>query len=315
MVNENCETEGEGEQFLPSTSSISHDSVETNLQSETLPITFLIKFIKPFDGNRDELSSFIADCNKAFALANNSQKFVLLDYIQTQISGKAKAACVNRQFKTWDELKSFLKTMYQDRKHYAQLLCELTNLKQNSNENVSQFVCRVEACLKRTINSTQQQNSDSTSLKGKLEMLDEIALNRFIYFSLPHISNVLRIRELKTLNEAISVAVAEEQVQNMYFTNKFNTKYCKNCKTSTHNTIDCRNKQKNVHIVQNEHEKTNPKAYLNKVCKYCKLKGHLIDECRKRQYANKFKNASQTNTKNPNQLPVEVAALGSSERK
>lgn len=79
-----------------------------------LPITFLIRFIKPYNGSQEDLNNFISDCNKAFSLASSSQRLVLLDYVQTQISGKAKAACANRHFKSWDHMRTFLNTVYDD---------------------------------------------------------------------------------------------------------------------------------------------------------------------------------------------------------
>lgn len=248
---------------------------------EELPMTFLIKFIKKFDGNREELNSFLADCNKAFQLASVKQKLVLLDYVSTQISGKAKAACVNRSFPEWKDLKAYLKTMYADTKHKAQLLCELTTLKQAQGENLSAFTCRMEACLKRTINSLTQ-DVDSTInpkiLEGKLEMLQEIALNRFTYFTSPVTSGALRIREIKTLNEAITIAKAEEQIQQMV-TGKSQTKDSKSPNRS------------------------------GKMCAYCKKSGHLIDECRKRQYNNsKTKTVALTTKSNDSKARSEKRA-------
>lgn len=79
-----------------------------------LPITFLIRFIKPYNGSIEDLNTFISECNKAFSLASSTQRLVLLDYVQTQISGKAKAACANRHFKSWDQLRTFLSTVYDD---------------------------------------------------------------------------------------------------------------------------------------------------------------------------------------------------------
>lgn len=97
------------------------DSIENKSEttiSETympiLPITFIIKFIKPYNGSEEDFNTFISDCNKAFSLASSTQRLVLLDYVQTQISGKAKAACANRLFKSWDQLRTFLTTVYDD---------------------------------------------------------------------------------------------------------------------------------------------------------------------------------------------------------
>lgn len=74
---------------------------------DQLPITFLIKFISKFDSDREELTSFLADCKRAFDLAPEKQTAVLLEYVIAQISGKAKSACVNRTFQEWKDLKSY----------------------------------------------------------------------------------------------------------------------------------------------------------------------------------------------------------------
>lgn len=290
---------------------------------DELPITFLIKFIKKFDGDREELNSFLADCNRAFHLASTKQKQILLDYVITQISGKAKAACVNRTFAEWKDLKVYLKTMYADTKHKAQLLCELTTLKQSFTETLSQFTYRLETCLKRTINSMTQDvdlNLDPRILEGKLEMLQEIALNRFTYFTATAISNALRIREIKTLNDAITMAKAEERIQQMVTgkplvkdsknLNK-STKSCTYCKKPGHLIEECRKRQynnsKNKSI---QALSTEPKVKSDnetKTCSYCKKQGHLIKNCYKKQNNDRKNNETKKEPwtpKNSNAIPA-----------
>lgn len=135
----------------PSTSSTS-----TLPRQDKLSLSELFKFISPFDGNRDELASFLANCDAAFEIAHDSQLGILLRFVITQIQGKAKAAICNRDFKDWRELSDFLKLLYHDRKHYAQLLCELTNIQQKQNENIHQFIERVETLLKRVTTAIKQ---------------------------------------------------------------------------------------------------------------------------------------------------------------
>lgn len=269
---------------------------------EIIPISTLFKFIHPFDGNRDELTAFLTDCNHAFRLAAEPQKHLLLSFIQTQIRGKAKTACTNRTFQHWDDLKEFLKTMYQDRKHYAQIINELTGLQQNCKETIQSYSIRIESTLKRAINAVQQNCNIPNDLNGQIAMLNQIALNRIVYYSKPEISNQLRTRDLKNLNEAISYALNEEQVQNMYTYNPFKksnpslSKFCKNCKKPGHDTNSCFKKPQinNINIrSEKESQQHSPQKIFNpKFCKYCKYKGHTIEECRKRQF-NNSKNLNQ----------------------
>lgn len=300
------------------------DVSEFHETMDELPINFLIKFINKFDGNREELTSFLADCNRAFDLASEKQKSILLEYVISQISGKAKAACVNRTFHEWKDLKAYLKTMYADTKHKAQLLCELTTLKQSSEETLSNFTCRVEACLKRTINSLTSEfdlTTDSQILDGKLAMLQEIALNRFTYFTTPAISNALRIREIKTLNDAITIAKSEEQIQKMV-TNAKNPKQgrtnnvCNYCKKTGHVIGECRKRQfnnsksvKSVQSMGSEPVDSKPKPNKpSETCNYCKKKGHLLKNCYKKKHndakAAEAKSTSNTDPKNSNVRPA-----------
>lgn len=320
---------------------IIEDDLESEFEDakENLPITFLIKFIKEFDGNREQLSSYLSDCNRAFELASTGQKSILLDYTLTRITGKAKSACVNRTFTKWDELKQYLKTMYQDTKHKSQLLCELTTLKQKPGEHLSAFTARVETCLKRTINSTTQSHDKGTTadeiqtqemiLRGKLEMLQDISLNRYTYFTAPEISHALRIRDIKTLNEAIAIAKAELQIQQMVSGQQSDPKTksggkpstnsnskshsnqsadktkisCNYCKKLGHSITDCRkrayNNSKNVNMIdQIKHSNSNGK--IPQTCNYCKKPGHVIKDCYKKKNNDKKPNTNSVYSKPKN---------------
>ena len=217
-------------------------------------------------------------------------------------------------FLNWDDLKNFLKDLYQDSKHHSQLIYELINCKQAPNEPVNKFTCRIESALKRCINSTNSSTSDQIKLAGKIEMLQEIALNRLVYFSSPNISQSLRMKEPKNLNEAITSALTEERINNMCNNKRL---YCSTCKTNTHNTINCRNQKRSVNVASSTNiQKSSPNSKEIKCCKYCKKIGHNIEECRKRQFNNNRNQSGYNNHQNPNNFqknqlntPVKVALL------
>lgn len=266
----------------------SERSEQPDPQDQTVPLlsmTELFKFIPSFDGNRDDLSSFITKVGSAFSISIPNQRLILLKYVLNQISGKAGALVTNRKFENWRDLRDFLLLHYQDTKHRAQLLCELTNLQQKSNETVSIFAQRIETLLKR-LTASISQDSPNTLLDGQLFLMNEIAISRFVHFTQPKISDRLRGSKHSNLNEALTVALAEEASLRMMQptnskikVNSFEKRYCSYCKTNTHNTDKCyvQNKMKQSKILQIQTNSNSPPKFEPfKVCAYCKFKGHTI---------------------------------------
>lgn len=300
--------------------------IATSQEMETVSFNLLFKFIKSFDGNREQLSPFITNCNRAFSIALDSQKPILLDYVQSQLTGKAEAACVNRTFDTWESLSNYLKLMYADKKHQSHLLIDLINCKQQPSEIITDYVQRIETCLKRILASIQSNCQKSSELEGRLAAMHDLALQIFVLYVTPSISTILRARSVETLNDAINIALEEERVQSLIKSQprSLPNKYCKVCNTKTHNTSDCfklkknSNSNSNVHSFQNSNHnnqsnKSNDQSVNNnqfnaKFCKYCKNKGHLIDECFKRQKRNAQAQYSNSETsKNVKQVSQQLA--------
>ncbi|KAF2886324.1 hypothetical protein ILUMI_19849 [Ignelater luminosus] len=202
---------------MTSTSSADSDSSTSSTpRTSDFTIEFLCKLIpQEFSGDRYELGPFIANCNNANDLASDNQKTALLYYILSKITGRAKEQLAQQSFRNWNDLKEKLKTLYQDKKHYCQIMEDLNNCKQNLNESVSDFFQRLELLNSRALSATQQYTIDKTLLPGKLQSINEITLNRFIYHSTPQISQMLRWKDF-TLNEAYAAAVAEERALNIY---------------------------------------------------------------------------------------------------
>lgn len=272
---------------LPQTPSSSND----NQSIPNFSIEFLCKLIpKEFSGNRYELGQFLANCNNAIALASPNQHTPLLYFILSKISGRAKEQLAQQQFDNWDELKEKLKILYQDKKHYCQLMEELNNCRQNYSESVSDFFQRLEVLNSRAISAVQQYTSDHRDIPGKIQAINEITLNRFVYHSHPSISQMLRWKDFDSLNSAYTAAIAEERALNIQ---KPKTKFCKICNRKNHDTSQCRYKkpvERNINQVTSE----------LKVCRYCKNTGHLIEECRKRIFNNsRRENNFATSNKTP----------------
>lgn len=109
----------------------------SNVTPPAFSLDFLCKLIPTgFDGNRYELGQFIANSNNANHLCSESRKLSLLYFILAKIIGRAKEQLnTEQEINSWDDLKNKLRNIYQDRKHYVQLMEELNNCRQNHNES------------------------------------------------------------------------------------------------------------------------------------------------------------------------------------
>lgn len=263
------------------------------INSEKLPLSLLFKFVKPFNGDRRELTTFIQNCNSAFQLAQPEQTSHLFLYIVAQLSSNVVNEINLNEINSWTVLKSKLRSYYSQERDLTQLYEELETVKQNHNESITQFFKRLEnlknECITAEGNQVEKDKIDLNSIKKSIQ---RTALRRFILHCKPEISQMLRARDITTLNEAFSIALREEKIQDYTKTQKQHTsQYCSHCKTHTHTTQNCRKKSKQHQ--QNNSNPSPPSSHYNsnKFCNYCKNKGHEISECRKRQ----FKEAQRQN--------------------
>lgn len=268
-----------------------------------LDLNTLFKFVKPYDGSRETVNSFIINCNNAYELASETQKPILFKYILSQLQGKAEIACSIKEFKEWNQLKEFLKTQFSERKHYAHLLTELQESRQGPHDNVSQFALRVETCLSQLLTEVSLSNTKIKEIPGRAAAMEDLALHHFLMGLHPRISNIVRCRSPKTLNEAINLAISEERIQQSLYkrpqgdqkpnnnNNRFN-----NRQNSNSNSF-----KPNQNTPSTSQRATNVAASPPIVCRYCKIPGHDISVCRKREYNNNRFKVSQNQGANQGQ--------------
>lgn len=147
-----------------------------------------------------------------FELATETQVAPLLLFVKSKITGKAREQIdIHCDLTTWNEISELLLNLYQDKKSFDQLLEELNNIKQGHNETISQFYQRLEDVSSRVLANVHANEKDKALLKGRLVMVNDMTLNRFIYHTHPQISQMLRYRNFNTINDAFSAALAEEK--------------------------------------------------------------------------------------------------------
>lgn len=287
----------------------SHDKLKMEKSNITVSdpnvqFNILMKFIKPFDGERHKLSSFIKNCDNAISLSSSSQTDLLFKFILSQLEGKAELACSLKVFENWQELKLFLKATFGETKHRDHLLLDLQNCKPKASETVSQYSLRLETCLTRLQTDIAHSTQNQDEMKGRIANTEDLALHTFI-ISLPsHISTIVRCRNPTNLHDAIDLAIQEEKLQNYIQSSSRTTEprshKCKTCGKSGHSERSCYlNRRPILSIPEPPHPKpsysSSPQTSTIS-CRYCKHIGHDISQCRKRQYNN---NARQSQKPNP----------------
>ena len=308
---------------------IAPDSTQTPQTDITFNLQFLCSLIpKPFDGNRFEFNEFLANCDNAMSLAMTAQKHPLLVFIISKLTGTVRSQLQGKTYNKWDDLRSILTTLYQDKKHYMQLMEELNTLKQGINESVASFHERIDKLTMRLLDTMTFK--DVNEQRGKIETIKELALSRFIHHSVPDISRFLRAQNFNTISEAFPRAVEEERaikISYQDFRRNGPNKICGICNKSGHLARDCFNKKPNHtqnrnsvfmnqrhqnsknYNNQNHNQNYNNQHYDKKFCRYCKKPGHEISECRKREYNNRMKNQNGSNPSNSQNRDQTVNAV------
>lgn len=276
-----------------------------------IPIELAEKILIRFDGNKSKLYEFIDNCDKANKLISPTQKPILFALIETKLTDNARILIRNRNFADWPELKNHLLDAYSEKRTIGQWQLELNSCKQLFKENVRSYSNKIENCYIKLLNSLDE-NLDDTSRTACVNLLKNQAMNVFITGLNRELNLLVKAQKPESLEEAISIALAEEQEQlskseisKYQQLNNNIAKHCNYCDKSGHTSFNC---YKNVKIKQeprNVHYNSAQSFNRNNVrkfCNYCKKEGHMINECRKREYNNKMRSQNfNRNVTNQNQ--------------
>lgn len=265
-----------------------------------LELNILFKFIKSYDGSRDTLNSFLVNCDNAFDLASEAQKPILFRFILSQLNGKAEIACSIKEFTSWEQLKDFLKTQFSERKHYSHLLTDLQESKQGPQDNVSQYALRMETYLSQLLTEISLSTSKAKELPGRTAAMEDLALHHFVMGLHPRISNIVRCKSPRTLNEAINFAISEERIQQtLYRRPQAEQKSITN--NNNNNRFKAGSSRQNSYTSSYMPKSSNHTTQSSNVfCRYCKTPGHDISACKKREFNNnRFRNPQNQTSYRP----------------
>lgn len=271
-------------------------SIKENVTSSAsaLDLKTSVGLIPEFNTSQSsEVYRFVRCCNAAFRLAKSSDHEVLLVYALNRIIGPSSADVHAKQYKTWDELQTFLIEKFSNVKTVSHLCLELQSMFQRDKETVTEYFHRVDLLRSKIIEKLIAEIEDE-SLLGRQLSTEEMALNVFVNGLNSDLGTMLRTKEFKKLSDAGRFAMQEDKIRAMNSARQTLYKASLAMTKPTNNSRFLISQS----TTQRPPRPFNPPSNLppnNKICNYCKNPGHLIHECRKRAFNNQRFNQMQSN--------------------
>ncbi|KAF0695540.1 Uncharacterized protein FWK35_00037800, partial [Aphis craccivora] len=224
----------------------------------------------------------------------------------TSLMGEAFQAVRYRSIPDWPALEAHLRKVFGSTHSIGFLQTNLYNIKQKHDEDIKSFAARLNKSDAAAIANTHKSG----------------ARNAFINGVQTAIRSLLRARNFSTLEDAITLAIEEEEdIKNLnrrFYTNKNNGKNnankknikCDKCSKIGHYANECRSNASTSgntgfrNPINNRDEKpvVIKKEYQGQVrfCTYCRKNNHNIEECRKRKYNEQKRNTGSNEDENEN---------------
>lgn len=259
-------------------------TTEKMVNKPTLSFETAMKMLPKFDGiEHRDLNTFESACDFIFNNVDESIKGLVLQALISTLSGKAGEAIQFKTIASLGELKAILRSAFFKNHSISYLQLQLNSIEQEKNEKINNYANRIEkAYHELTIAQTEGRTPNTAKIIN--EVVKGEALSIFINGLITPIRNVVKARGVKTLEEAISIALEEEQ---SFESHKLKTNYHKNENFSKYNNHFKTNQNKPfINYQSRTYREQQPyiKQERNEVkiiCAYCKKPNHHISECRK----------------------------------
>lgn len=290
---------------------------------------FALNMVIEFDGSSfHDLERFISCCEYVVENLSEADEQKFLRLLHRKLIGRAHDVLIYNSFNNFDELKRELLIQFGQSKSKENLELELLNIKQNFNEDVRKYACRIEQTLSM-LNSVCILKEGKEAAKIIRNLNESTAIKSFELGLKEPVRTIILASRFSTLKESINGAIEHESMlsQKHMSIQNFETKpqiKCHLCNKLGHIARNCRSSNNtnfiNPNVRANTYSNLNSRTFrpnpqvqtsnfiennhsyhrnvnvrnINKFCNYCKSSGHIIEECRKLQY-NKSKTLTNSN--------------------
>ena len=111
--------------------------------AEHISVGEALKLVSPFKGDKREVLAFISNVDTAFEVINPEDSDVLYKFVLTRISGEPRTAITHRNLENWDDLKTFLKNTYTEKRTLDFHATQLFGARQGKSESVSEWIKKI----------------------------------------------------------------------------------------------------------------------------------------------------------------------------
>lgn len=136
--------------------------------------------------------------------------------ITSRLGGAAANVVGERSIGTWDDLKTTLREHFGDPRTEKCLLLELQALKLYRNESYLNFCHRIQHCRNMLIAKVTETTNDVALRRAKDEIYNNTSFEVFLYNLSPHFANMVRLKNVSSLEGALKVVLEEESFHSVY---------------------------------------------------------------------------------------------------
>lgn len=179
----------------------------------------MVKIIPIFDGDARLLPLFIKKCEYILQTfgGGNLQNEYLFHVITSRLVGDAANFVGEReQIDTWDELKLLLGQHFGDPRSEDCLSMELESMRINRSESYLEFCHRIQHLRSILFSKISETIDDANERQAKHSIYNNHALNVFLYNLPPFLVRLVRLRNVKTLEDALKTVLEEQNFQTVY---------------------------------------------------------------------------------------------------
>jgi transposase InsO family protein len=261
--------------------------------ADYISVSEALKLVSPFKGDRKEVLAFISNVDTAFEVINPDNAGTLYKFVLTRISGEPRVAITHRNLENWEDLRTFLKNTYTEKRTLDFHATQLFGARQGKSESISDWIQNVQR-LSSKFREAALQDCEEDERQGIVALADKLRNICFVQGIVSdRIQTIVRSRNGDTFDEIAETALEEESA---IFSK--NERYrqgpspgklvCHNCGKAGHVAAKCYLKdKKDVRVsklgAEPGESAGKPRGIRrNEIkCYNCGEAGHIARECRK----------------------------------